>query len=207
MVSSVPMVEHTFSPDFLRRMKKLIRRAEHPAGHRVLRQAGAAAAALILAFTLLYAASPTVRAAVNSWVRSAFGDYFQYSPVETTPPDAQYDYALPEEFDGYTLLDAIDRGEDYLYIYTNEEGQMLFFEYLRNTSDSSMFLLDVENHAFSQDYVGSVCADIYIAPTADETSIIVWHNSDENVLFCIQATADRDQLIAFAEKIEKISKK
>lgn len=205
--SSVPIREHSFSPAFERKMRGLIHRAEHPVGYRALRQAAAAAAALILAFTLLYAASPTVRAAVNSWIRSTFGDYFQYSPVETTPPDAQYDYALPEEFDGYTLLDAIDRGEDYFYVYVNEDGQMLFFEYLRNTSDSSLFLVDMETHQHISGTVNGITADIYIAPTTNESSAIIWFDPSDNVLFRISAITDKDQLISFAEKVEKFLKK
>lgn len=89
MVASVPMREHSFSPAFERKIRGLIRRAAHPVGYRVLRQAAAVLAAAIMTFALLYMTSPTVQAAVNSWIRSTFGDYFQYSPVETTPPDVQ----------------------------------------------------------------------------------------------------------------------
>ena len=204
MVSSVPTQEHTFSPSFLRRMRTLIRRAEQPARYRFLRQA-AVLVAVITAFALLYMTSPTVQAAVNSWIRDTFGIYIQYAPAETTPPDAQYDYALPEEFDGYTLLDAIDRGEDFFYVYVNEDGQMLFFDYLRNNDGSATFI-NTENSIQEHGTVGKYAADIYISKNPEDTSIIVWVDTDTNVLLTISAIEEKDDLIAYAEKVEKFLK-
>lgn len=200
MAASVPIREHTFSPAFERKMRLLIRRAEHPVGHRLLRQAAAAAAALILAFTLLYAASPTVRAAVNSWIRSTFGSYFQYSPVETTPPDVQYDYALPEEFDGYTLLDVIDNGDGKLYLYVNEQGQLLKFQYIYG-GDTSLFL-DVEDFQHLTGKVGGYHADIYIAPNEEQNSAIIWYSQENNTLFHISAATDADTLVNLAHSVK-----
>ena len=200
MVSSVPTQEHTFSPSFLRRMRTLIRRAEQPARYRFLRQAAAVLVAVITAFALLHMTSPTVQAAVNSWICDTFGIYIQYAPAETTPPDAQYDYALPEEFDGYTLLDVIDNGDGKLYLYVNEQGQMLKFQYIYG-SDTSLFL-DVEDFRHQTGKVGECSADIYIAPNEGQNSAIIWYSQDTNTLLHISAAADAYTLVNLAQSVK-----
>ena len=206
IASSIPDLEHRFSPVFERKMERLFRQARYPALYAAARRAVAVLLAAITIFFAFYMASPKVQAAVNSWIRTVFGNYFQYAPVDTTPPDTQYDYALPEEFDGYTMLTEVDRGEDKFFIYVNEEGQMLSFEYLRGSSDPAYFLADMDTHELSQVQLGNIYADVYIAPDRTELSSIIWYSKEENVLFCISAVANQSKLISFAEKIEKFPK-
>ena len=166
----------------------------------LLRQAAAVLVAVITAFALLHMTSPTVQAAVNSWICDTFGIYIQYAPAETTPPDAQYDYALPEDFDGYTLLDVIDNGDGKLYLYVNEQGQMLKFQYIYG-SDTSLFL-DVEDFRHQTGKVGECSADIYIAPNEGQNSAIIWYSQDTNTLFHISAAADADTLVNLAQSVK-----
>lgn len=207
IVGSLSEEPHQFSPMFERKLRALIHRAEHPVRYRVLRQAAAVLIVAISIFSVLYLTVPTVRAATDHWIKTTFGRYIQYYPEEVIIPEVQYDYYLPNEFDGYRLLSEIDRGEDKCYIYSNNDGNLLSFEYVRNSSNSSMFLMDINTHQYIHGYVGDFPADIYIAQTTDKSSLIIWQNSTENVLFCIQAIGEKDQLISFAEKVEKISKK
>ena len=209
MHSAIPVSEHTFSPGFEKKMRILIRRGAHPRRQQVLRYAAAVFIAAVTVFGGLYLFSPTVRATVNnwvgSWVRETFGDYIQYHSTDSTRPDVEYDYLLPEEFDGYRLH--ADSNPAYnVYIYTNHDGQMLSFHYIRGTDNTALFLSDAENHEYHSAYVNSLHADIYIAPNNEDASLIVWYSSEENVLFSICAFATEEELIAFAEKVEKTVK-
>lgn len=206
MAESVSPSDHTFSPVFARKMKLLSRRAAHPARQQVLRYAAAILIAAITAFGGLYLLSPTVRAAVNSWVRTTFGSYIQYYSENTTPPKLEYDYFLPEEFDGYTLVKTVAHETDSSHIYCNGSGQMLTFSYLLGTNNAALFLMDIENHTFFSGAVGSASTDIYIASNDDEANIIVWYDPEDNALFCISAFASKDELITFAEKMQKTEK-
>ena len=206
MVASVRVREHSFSPDFLRKMQGLIRRAEHPVAHRALRQAAAVLVAAFTAFALLYMSSTTVQAAVNSWIRDTFGIYIQYAPAETTPPDAQYDYALPEEFDGYTQMTEIELEYGKYFIYANTEGQMLQFQYIPADEGTSLFL-DVEHCVQGKATVGNHSADLYLSQDPEKSSIIVWTDEETNTLFYISAIEEREDLIAYAEKVEKFIRK
>ena len=206
MADSLDVTPHRFSSGFERKMRSVRRRAEHPVRYQVLRHAAAVLVAVITAFAALYAFSPTVQAAVNGWVRTAFGSYFQYSPSDTTPPDVEYDYYLPEEFDGYTLTEEIGDDGSKLYVYTNKDGDLLFLEYILGSSGVSTYLMDIENHQYIRTFVDSQPADLYIALTEDQASVIKWQNREENVLLSITAMENEEQLIAFAKKVEKIPK-
>ena len=206
MVDSIPCADHVFSPGFDRKMGHLIRSAAHPVRRQVLRYAAAILLVALTAFGSLYLLSPTARAAVNSWIKTTFGSYIQYYSDQTTPPEQEYEYFLPEEFEGYTLLKAVAHETDASYIYCNETGKMLTFSYLRGTNNTALFLMDIENHTYRSGVVCSSNADIYIAPNNDEPSLIVWHDPEDNVLFCISAFASEDELIGFAEKMQKTEK-
>ncbi len=206
MAASAPDCGHVFSRGFERKMEHLIRRAAHPVRHRVLRYAAAIVLAAVTAFGSLYLLSPTVRAVVKSWIKTTYGSYIQYYSENTTPPELEYDYFLPEEFDGYTLSSKKTIETQFFSIYTNDLGQMLSFSYVHGSGNTSMFLMDIENHTYYSGAVGPFSADIYISPYGEDASVIVWHDPDDNVLFCISAFASKDELITFAEKMQKTEK-
>ncbi len=203
MAANICPADHVFSARFEKKMDALIRRAAHPVRQRILRNAAAVLIVAVMAFGSLLLFSPAARAAVIGWVRSTFGGYFHYYSENNTLPDVEYDYFLPEEFDGYILASIVEQDFGKLFIYTNEDGQMLSFDYTRGTSNASVFLGDIEDHAYYIGFVNSLPADIYIAPKSDAVSIIVWHDPDENVLFSIGAFANKDELIEIAKKVEK----
>ena len=205
MYSSIPVSEHVFSPGFEKKMSALIRRGAHPIRWQVLRYVAAVLIAAVTAFGGLYLLSPTVRAAFNSWIRTTFGSYFQYYSEDTTPPDVEYDYFLPEEFDGYTQIEAIDLGDSRLFIYSHSDGRLLQFDYIYSTSSGSAFL-DVENCTHSTVAIGNCNADLYLSNDPAQTSILVWEDSATGTLFTICATESKENLIAIANKIEKAEK-
>lgn len=206
MAANICPADHVFSARFEKKMDALIRRAAHPVRQQVLRYAAAVLIVAVMAFGSLFLFSPTARAAVIGWVRSTFGSYIHYYSEDTTPPDMEYDYCLPEEFDGYTLHTIVEKESDSLFIYTNAAGQMLSFHYIRGTSNASLFLMDIEDYRHHSNVVNSVCYDIYIAPSDDNASIIVWHAPDDNTLLSICAFANKDELVKIAVKVEKIEK-
>ena len=75
---------HTFSKRFERKMRKLIRRTNHPIRYQVMRTAAAVVLVIATLFGTVMAVSPEARAAVIGWVKSAFHEFFEYS-LEKTP--------------------------------------------------------------------------------------------------------------------------
>lgn len=204
MVKSVADIPHDFSPRFLRRMQPLFRRAQHPVRYRLVRQCAAVLLALITVFGALLALSPTVRAAVFGWIRTIVGKNIEYSSQETTPPNVHYDYSLPEILDGYTLLELIEDGAgEKTYIYVSKTGQLMQFGYMRGSTSSSLILFDPKDYTRLNDIVNGCSAEIYIAPNPTTNSIIIWTDTENNVLLFINANVTKEELVALAEKVEK----
>lgn len=205
MAANICHADHVFSARFEKKMDALIRRAAHPVRRQVLRYAAAVLIVAVMAFGSLFLFSPTARAAVIGWVRSTFGSYFHYYSEDNTPPDVEYDYFLPEEFDGYALQATVERDYGTFFIYTHADGRLLSFEYMRG-GDSNALFVDSDNYILESGFIGDTTADIYCSQIAGKISTIVWKDAQENVLFYINAVAERDELIEFAKKVEKIAK-
>ena len=71
--------EHTFSPSFERRMKKLLRRGRHPVWYKALHAAACVLLALLLSGCAVLAVSPAAREAFAGWVRSVYYDTLVYT--------------------------------------------------------------------------------------------------------------------------------
>ena len=60
---------HTFSKAFEKRMKKIIKRADHPVRHHIMRVAAILVITITVLFGALLAASPEVRAGTLDWIK------------------------------------------------------------------------------------------------------------------------------------------
>lgn len=204
MLNNIPKETHSFSARFEKKMQRLLRRAKHPVFYQVMRYAAVIVLAVTVLFGAVFAVSPTVRAAVIGWVQSVFHEFYKYSSEETTPPDVEYEYYLPESFDDYTLLTEINDEAGKTYIYLNEQGSILQFSYAYNSSVD--MLVRAENYDICEGVVGKIKADIYISKTGLETNVIVWQDPDNKALLTLSAFADKDVLSQLAQKVQKTEK-
>jgi hypothetical protein len=89
-----------------------------------------------------------------------------------------------------------------MYLYVDDSGNMLQFTYAYGEETDSLY---IETELYRQ-YSGNVhgmLADIYIAVSENETSVIVWHDRKTEVLFHVFAKSDQDGLIKIAESVRK----
>lgn len=207
---------HVFSKRFERKMRKLIRRANHPIRYQVMRTAAAVALVIVTLFGAVMAVSPEARAAVVGWVKSAFLEFIEYSSTglntnENTDDTAnnqgneqiKYEYYLSVIPEGYWELKVAKQPDGITYLYVNDLGKILRFTYTYGAENSSLFVKteDYEQHT---SFVNNLPADIYIALKDNETSVIVWQDSQEGVIFEIFAMSDQAGLVTLAETIVKI---
>ena len=201
MLDDVPAEPHTFSQRFEKKMKRLLRRARHPVTYQAMRYAAVILLAVTVLFGAVCAASPTVRAAVVNWIKSVFHEFSRYSSQETVPPDVEYEYYLPDQFDDYTLLTAIDEPDGKTYIFINEQGDILQFCYVYQ-GNVSMFVKK-ENFDLYKGTIGDISADIYISRTGLEANTVVWQDATEQILLVLSAYGGKDELLILAQKVEK----
>lgn len=203
MLAHLPEVQepHVFSKRFERKMQKLISRMKHPIRYQVKRYVAAILIAVILLFGTIFAVSPEVRATVIGWVRSTFLEFFQYSNDDTPKPViAEYEMTIIPE--GYRQLNVIDKKDGKTYLYVNSDGSFLDFTYAYAIGANDLYT-DTENYVQHSTTINGLNADIYISKVEDETSLIVWQDTSENILFHISAKANKAKLIELAESVQK----
>ena len=203
MLAHLPEVQepHVFSKRFERKMRKLISRTKHPVRDQVMRYVAAVLLAIITLFGAVLAVSPEARATVIGWVRSTFLEFFQYSN-DNDEALAKDEYELAVVPDGYRELNVAEKINGKMYLYVNDSGQVLQFTYEYGANLSNVFI-KTEEYEQSSSYVHGFPADIYIATEEKQTSVIVWKDSDVDVLFYICAEVDENKLIVLAENVQK----
>lgn len=204
MLNNIPEETYSFSARFEKKMQRLLRRAKHPVFYQVMRYAAVIVLAVTVLFGAVFAVSPTVRAAVIGWVQSVFHEFYKYSSEETTPPDVEYEYYLPESFDDYILLTEINDESGKTYIYMSALGELLRFTY--SYSGESSIFIDTENNDIYKGLVGEYPADIYISKNMEEANVVVWQDPGNNVLLVLSAFADKEELPQLAQKVQKREK-
>lgn len=216
---------HEFSKRFQRKMEKLIRRANHPIRYQVMRIAAAVVLAIVTLFGAVMAISPEARAAVAGWIRETFGIYVQYTndhahgdnnidsdnntsvgsdSDNNTQAPTKYEYHLAEIPAGYHELRVTEKKAGKTYLYVDDSGNILQFAYLYGHKSSNLFV-KTEDYAQYSSFVNGWPADVYIALKENETSVVIWQDTNADVLFHIFAMADQNGLIAIAENVQPIS--
>ncbi len=195
---------HPFSDRFEKKINKLIRRVKHPIRHHAIRTAAAILLLIVTAFGIVFATSPDVRADIINWFKSTFMHYSQYSS-DGQNSNTEYEYffeTIPSE---YTELKTIETKDGQTYLYINKEGKLLQFTYAYGGRDDDFFV-KTDLHTHIEDYVNGNKADIYISTVDEESSAIVWLDSETETLLCISAKADQALLITLAESVRKSPK-
>lgn len=190
--------EHDFSPDFERKMKKLIRRANHPIRHRVAQAAACFLLAALLSGCTVLAISPEARAAFVGWVREVSEGWFVYHYTgedQAIPSDMVYRPTwIPEGYHETTVHED-DTGTT--IIYENEE-YLLLFKCIMDIDAGAVY---IGSDNIQNVKIGDSLADLYIDPKENAASAIVWTDENGN-LFWIHGNLSGDELIKMAESIE-----
>lgn len=212
---------HVFSKRFERKMAKLIRRTNHPIRYQIMRTAAAVLLAITTLFGAVMAVSPEARAAVIGWVKSAFHEFFEYSNEasstgnnvsDDTNNDAtnapsepvKHRYHLSVIPEGYRELKVVDKLDGGSCLYINNAGDILQFTYTYGGKNSSLFI-KTEDYEQRAGFLKGLPVDIYIALKENETSAIIWQDTQESVLFEIFAMASEAELIEIAQTVEVIN--
>ncbi len=177
-----------FSPQFHRKMRRLIQKTNHPVRYRLLRGALAAVLSLVILFSAVLAASPEVRAAVVRWLQTtinAQAHYFTDDPQGT----------LPSQYRHFKTI-AHRSSKTYLYIDDATEQIAQFSYYLKGE-----LVLNTDNCVHSTAQIGGVTADIYLSNCDTESNEIVWRDPSGKILLSISSYEDRNTMIRMAESI------
>ena len=200
--------EHTFSPAFERKMKKLLRRGRHPVWYKALHAAACLLLALLLSGCAVLAVSPEAREAFAGWVREVYETSFIYH-FSGTGREAAAEEAviyrpalLPS---GFQLWEESDLEERSLVIYQNSAGERAYFTRFPDTSTPTFQIERDGTETYQQVSVNGNPADLYLDREVGEHNILLWTDAAKGSIFCVSGPVSKDALVKMAESIEPVS--
>lgn len=205
MLNSLPNPDdcrHKFSARFERKMRRVIFRVDHPVQFRIVQRVASIVLVLFIGFATILAASPTVRAAVFGWIREQYESFVMYyfedgASVSKEPTE----YHISKLPDGYTEIVASDIPDNQAFIYSNADGQLLYFSYSTNP-DAIRYLIKEDGYAVEEVIVFNSPADFFLSEDRTQSNCIIWCNEENNVIFYISGFFERDEMIELAESVQ-----
>ena len=195
------MPEHTFLPAFERKMRRLLRRANHPLRRRIIQTAACLLLAAFLSGCAVLTVSPGARAAFMGWIKELRQEWFSYryaGEADSSPRNTVYYPAwLPE---GYREVVAPEPGTFVRGLYQNESGALLSFAYQVGL-EKTVFHVEWENTNIQPVTVSRTQADFYQTP--DGTNVLVWMDEARGIVFWLAAQLTEEELVQTAESLRE----
>lgn len=196
---------HQFSPRFEKKMKRLIRRSNHPVLYRSLRTVASIVLVIVIGFGSTLAISAEAREIVFGWVKQQYENFYEYffeGEVEPTESAKYQPGWMPE---GSEFVTSYETAGGEVYIYTDAEDTLIQFSYTSEPNNETLFVDGVE-YVNEDATIHNRMGEFYIAQSDDKTNGLIWTDETETVLFFVSGKYDKETLVKIAESVEKIIK-
>ena len=197
---------HTFSPEFERKMEKLINSIGKRSLRRVLQKVACFFLALIASASVWLSVDAQARSKVLGWVKEVCGDWlvvhFEGSEDKSGAEKTYRPSWIPEGYQEYMVSEI---GATVVIMYSNEEDKFIEFAYSYEPDDTYWFH-DVSGRESVVSEVNKKPAELYISDNPKQANKIMWVSS-EGTAFFVSAFLDEDNLIKFAENIYEMAEK
>ena len=206
LVDSLPDPEdchHEFSPEFERKMQRLIRKSRHLGFYKGLKRAACFFLALLLSGGAFLTVNAEAREIVFGWVSQRFEDAQHYFFAGHSADGAvNIHYTLPAVPEGYEEWESYEEDNGWITLYIKEDEFLDFGYYTEPPEEMAMSLYfttdDMEKTSLS---VHDMPGEYYQDDTGESSNLIVWVDSETNTLFYISGYLDKDQLVKLAESV------
>lgn len=200
LIAELP--EQDFSPEFEKKMCKLVRRADHPIRHRVAKAAACFLLTALIGGGSILALVPEARAAFVGWIRDVYETWFVYQYEGERRGASEDTVFLPTWVpEGYEEIAPAKAGSFVRAQYENGANKLLTVSYVTGTQTLSLNVewdgADVRRCA-----VNGLPADLYLNPE-DGPNILVWTDGERSAAFWITAALGEDELVRIAESIRE----
>lgn len=197
-----PANQHTFSPKFTQKIKRLNRKASHATLYRIMQCAASIALALLIAGSVWLTADVEARADFFGWIKEKYETCFVYrfiGDIEVDESNNISTFELGWIPDGYTKIEDLNSGSLKSIIYANDSGQMLKFIYSSNPNGVSFFI-DANNGELQKVTVGEYEADVILFDDPQIGNAILWTDHCDRA-FYISAFLNESDLLKIANSI------
>ena len=193
--------EYAPSPEHVRKMKKLFaweRRRDFT--RKLIAITKAAAVALCVGVAILFSVlmfAPEVRAAVHGTIVRFFEGFTQVRFGESTPTDRTADsFSLGFIPGGYELISSEEVGDGIFEIYSDNDGNLLFFDIHPADSLAS----DTDHREYRTEIHFGVVFHILESSSNDYDSTVLWEQ--EGFIFVLIGRNTVDELLEMAFSLE-----
>jgi hypothetical protein len=197
--------EHSFTPAFEKKMKKLLRRAKHPAWHKFAQAAASLLLVIFLTGCAVLAVSPEAREVFAGWVREVYENYFVYTYQGTDEGETDQRHYCPTWVpDGWQMTRCEDTGPLMAVTYKNGKGGLLGLVCFKDTSAAAAAAIDT-SHADEQDIqVNGMDTHIYVDRYENGNNILIWTDEEEGLFFVLTGPLSNEEMVRIAESVEAV---
>lgn len=197
-----PTKKHEFSPEFLRKIERLKRRAKHPVFYKTMRRVASIVLAILITGGAWISVDAEARAAFVGWVRETYEMFFVYRySGEADVPAEPSDYRPERIPDGYSEYMTIDENGGVTVFYKHESGKRMKFGYIHDPN-SNVWYVDTTDTVQSDSFVNGKPADLFTSTNENVASIIMWTDDAENSAFFVSGFFKESELIRIAESVQ-----
>ena len=195
--------EHDFSPEFERKMRKLICRANHPIWHWAAQTVACLILAAILSGCAVLAISPEAREVFSGWVREVYETSFIYRFAGTEPETFGNILYRPTYVpDGWRFREAFVSGALITNIvYYNEAGELTAFSYFPRGVTPTIQIVRDGAETYKHVLVNGMPAELYLDHDEGEANVLIW-TDEEGAIFCVHSALSETELVKIAESLE-----
>ena len=198
--------EHTFSPAFERKMKKLLRRGRHPVLYRTLRAVACLLLVLLLSGCAVLAISPAAREVFAGWVREIHDNYFLYEfwGNEEREPVSKEEVLYQPSYvpTGYRMeYRSMLSGITAIGYINDQSGNLAFFHCFTDLTSPVMQIERDSGDAYKKITVNGISADLYLDAEEGESNILVWVDEVNRRAFSISGAFGEEELLRMAESV------
>lgn len=191
-----------FSPIFEKKIKKLMRRADHPILYRTLKRIAVILLTLLIAGTVWISVDADARAAFFGWFNEVIGNSFVYHHNESANGNTKpVDYRplwIPDGYSENTVNVFVD---ETTVLYKSEAKGYLRFSYIISLEKRTWYL-DITDADIKDCCVNAQPAQLFISKLDSVASGITWTTEDS--VFLITGFVTETELIRMAESVEEI---
>lgn len=206
-ISRVPNeedIDFEFSKKFERKMRRLIKRVDTPVRYR-LQQAACIAAVLALVLSTYVVTATDVGAQFTGWVKEQYETlihyFFEGEPSSEVVPE-NVDYRLSWLPEGYEEREMRKMRTDTVVTYDGIGDDTIYFRY-NSISENRSFFFEPDDLKMKPVPIGTQTGELYESDDPEISSIIVWTNDEETMVFSISAYRSEEDLVKMAENVEQ----
>ena len=193
-----------FSNAFEKKIKKLMRRADHPILYRTLKRIAVILLTLLIAGTVWISVDADAMAVFFGWFNEVIGNSFVYHHNESANGNTKpVDYRplwIPDGYSENTVNVFVD---ETTVLYKSEAKGYLRFSYIISLEKRTWYL-DITDADIKDCCVNAQPAQLFISKLDSVASGITWTTEDS--VFLITGFVTEAELIRMAESVEEIDR-